>query len=51
MYVIREPVDGDAGEKVRGCLIGSGFIKAERASMGKRPLDDEPTEPIRSDIN
>ena len=51
MYVMRDPVYGDEVESGNGRSSGMGYINAEQASLGEIPLDDEPTESIRSDIN
>ena len=48
-YMMRESADCVEVESVSGRLIGAGSINTERASLGETPLDDKPTESIRSD--
>ena len=44
-----EPVDGDEDESAIEISIGTESISAERASLVKTPIDDEPIVSIRRD--
>ena len=46
-YVMLEPVDGDEGESGKRRSSGMRSINAERAPLGEKAFDDEPSESIQ----